>query len=189
MLKQKINDAVNQNKSFAEKLKNNLEGNNLTNIIKTSKNDDLIQERERERRSANLIIYSMIEDSDDQNNVKEHDKDFINSFLETIGVTSRPKQIIRLGKPNNDMKRPVKLSMNNSDEKEDIMSKLCNLKNAEDVYRNVSVRDDYTIEEREIIKEWVKKAEQKNNEENTNTWKVRGTPKNGLRLVKITKRQ
>ena len=73
----------------------------------------------------------------------------------------------------------------------------------------VSVRDNYTIEERELIKEWVKKAEQKNKEENTycifmlfkliysyiwgynNTqaWKVRGTQKKyGLRLVKITKR-
>ena len=68
------------------------------------------------------------------------------------------------------------------------MSRLGNLKNAEEIYHKVSIRDDYTIEEREIIKEWVKKAAQKNKEENTQSWKVRDTPKNGLRLVKITKR-
>ena len=78
--------------------------------------------------------------------------------------------------------------MTNSRDKDNIMPRLVNLKNAEEIYRKVSVRDDYTIEEREMIKEWVKKAAQKNNEENTQPWKVRGTPKNGLRLVKITKR-
>ena len=30
----------------------------------------------------------------------------------------------------------------------------------------------YTIEERELIKKWVNKAEQKNKEENTQAWKV-----------------
>ena len=69
------------------------------------------------------------------------------------------------------------------------MSILRNLKNAEEIYRKVNVRDDYTIEEREQIREWVKKADRKNKDENTDAWKVRGTPKNGLRLVKITKRR
>merc|ERR1712096_137933 len=101
-----------------------------------------------------------------------------NSFLDTIGVTSRPKQIIRLGKSNGERKRPVKLIMNNSEDKDSVMSRLVNLKNAEEIYRNLSVRDDYTIEERELIKEWVKKAEQKNKEEDTQEWRVRGTPKN-----------
>ena len=78
--------------------------------------------------------------------------------------------------------------MAKSGDKDTIMSRLGNLKNAEEIYRKVSVRDDYTSEERGLIKEWVTKAEKKNKEENTQAWKVRGTPKNGLRLVKITKR-
>ena len=64
-----------------------------------------------------------------------------------------------------------------------------NLKNEEDIYRRLSVRDDYTIEERDMIREWVKKAEEKNKAENTQAWKVRGNPKNGLRLEKITRRK
>ena len=32
------------------------------------------------------------------------------------------------------------------------MSRLPNLRNAEDIYRKLSVRDDYTLEERELIK-------------------------------------
>ena len=78
--------------------------------------------------------------------------------------------------------------MNNSADKDSIMARLGNLKNAEPIYKSLSVRDDYTIEGRELIKEWVMKADNKNKENNTQAWKVRGTPKNGLRLVKITKR-
>ena len=74
-------------------------------------------------------------------------------------------------------------------DKDTIMARLGNLKNAEDVYRKVSIRDDYTLEEREMVREYVKKAEAKNASENTQEWKVRGTPKTGLRLVRITKRQ
>ena len=183
-----INEALDKNNSYADKLKNNLEVNNFATVIKTTKNNDLIQESERERRSANIIIYGISEVSDNQNTAKEYDETFVHSLLGIIGITSRPKQIIRLGKPIADKARPVKLVMNNSTDKDSIMSRLGNLKNAEEIYRKVSIRDDYTIEEREIIKEWVKKAAEKNKEENTQSWKVRGTPKNGLRLVKITKR-
>ena len=68
------------------------------------------------------------------------------------------------------------------------MARLGNLKNAEEVYRKVSVREDYTQEEREMVREMVQKAEAKNAAENTNEWKVRGTPKSGLKVVRITKR-
>ena len=183
-----INEALAKNNSYADKLKSKLDVNSFAAVIKTNKNDDLIQERERERRSANVIIYGISEISaDNQNIAKEHDEKFVHSLLGTIGVTSLPKHIIRLDKPIAGKTRHVKLVMTNSRDKDNIMSRLVNLKNAEEIYHKISVRDDYTIEEREMIKEWVKKAAQKN-KENTQSWKVRGTPKNGLRLVKITKR-
>ena len=47
------------------------------------------------------------------------------------------------------------------------MRRLPNLRNADDKYRKVSVKDDYTIEEREIIKECQELANKKNEEENT----------------------
>ena len=73
--------------------------------------------------------------------------------------------------------------MNTREDKVLIMSRLINLKNADDQYRRVSVKDDYTLEERE----WLKKADEKNKLENTTDLKIRGTPKSGLRLIKITK--
>ena len=182
----KINEALDKNKTYAESLTKNLAITNLTSVIESTKNDDLVQENERERRATNLIIYGIKEVTD--NGLKEHDEQFVASFLDTIGIAMRPQQITRLGKPNEDKKRPVKLVMDSVDDKEQIMARLSNLKNADEVYRTLSVREDYTIKERELIREWVSKAEQKNKEENTHKWKVRGTPKNGLRLVRITKR-
>ena len=184
----KIDGVIGNNKSFAESITDNLTVNSITSAIKTNKNHEIIQEKEREKRSTHIIIYGVSEASD--NSPKEHDDNFVTSFLNTIGVVVvRPRQIIRLGKPNEKKKRPLKLVMNSDADKDTIMSRLCNLKDAEEVYRTVSVRDDYTIEERQLIREWLTKAEEKNKEENTQAWRVRGTPKNGLRLVKITKQR
>ena len=186
-IESKIDKVINHNESYASKLKDhNKEVNNITNIIKASKNDDLVQEREREKRSANLIIYGISEVC--ENNLKTHDEHFISSFLDTIGTASRPSQIIRLSKPSKGKSRPVKLVMRNEKDKDSVMSRLVNLKNAEDVYRKLSVRDDYTLEERDMVREWVRKAAEKNQEENTQAWKVRGKPKNVLRLAEIAKR-
>ena len=84
------------------------------------------------------------------NNIIDSDTRFIYLFLKAIGITEHPKLIVR----------PGKLVMNSSEEKAKIMSRLPNLRNAEDIYRKLSVRDDYTLEERELIKEWVHKAEE-----------------------------
>ena len=185
----KLTDAVEQNRSYASSLRASPEVvNNFESIIRSTKNNELIQKKEREKRAANLKIYGINEESDEQRDLKEHDNNFINSFLGVIGISLRPNQIIRLGKVSETRKRPVKIVMNNSADKNSIMARLGNLKNAVPIYKSLSVRDDYTIEERELIKEWVMKADNKNKENNTQAWKVRGTPKNGLRLVKITKR-
>ena len=77
--------------------------------------------------------------------------------------------------------------MKTTQEKDEIMSRLVNLKNAEEKYRKISIKDDYTLQERLLVKQWLNKAAEKNQAENTNQWKVRGNPKNGFRLVKITK--
>ena len=74
-------------------------------------------------------------------------------------------------------------------EKDSLLSRLPNLKNADDQFKKISVTDDYTIEEREEIKTWVEKAKEKTlNEDGNFIWKARGTPKNGMRLAKIARR-
>ena len=142
----------------------------LTTAFRNSKNEAVVQEKEREKRSTNLIIYGIGESS--EGDPKEHDKTFVASLLEKIGVAQRPKQLFRLGAQADGKTRPVKLIMETEADKDTIMARLGNLKNAEDAYRKVSIRDDYTVEEREMVREYVKKAEAKNLAENTQEWKV-----------------
>ena len=98
---------LHKNKTYADSLKNDLTITNLATVMKTTKNDDLIQERERERRSANLIIYGISEETE---NVIDSDTRFISSFLEVIGITERPKMIVRLGKPNEGKQETSKIN-------------------------------------------------------------------------------
>ena len=95
---------------------------------------------------------------------------------------------MRLGNANPDKKRPVKVILNNIDDKEKIMSELNKLKNADPTIRRISVRDDYTLEERKLIQTMNEEAKKRNEAEKVTHWKVRGTPKNGLRVVKVTTR-
>ena len=78
--------------------------------------------------------------------------------------------------------------MTSETEKEKIMGKLNKLKNKEE-FSGVSVTEDYTIAERELIREFNQTAKNKNSVEDPNyVWKVRGNPKNGLTLMKFRKR-
>lgn len=181
-----IPETVNENyKSFKDVLKNNLPStNNESNIrviMNENRNEQLVQERERRLRASNIIVHGVNESEQD-------DKDYVSLLFRTLGVQSEPESITRLGKPEPDKIRPLKIKMKSESEKDHLMSRLVNLKNAEDRFKRISVTDDYTAQEREEIRRWVDKAREKNLDENGQfTWKVRGTPKNGLRLARIAR--
>ena len=166
------------------------DGKDLASALKRSRNAELIETQERQKRENNIIIYGIGETLASENvPLNVQDKEFISSLLETIEADVTPKLIIRLGQANDQTNRPVKVVLNTTADKRKIMTNLNKLKNAEQTYRFLSVRDDYTIEERELIKSFTEEAKRKNLEGNTNVWKVRGTPKNGLHVVKITTRK
>ena len=114
------------------------------------------------------------------------------TFLETLGVTSTPESIVRLGTIRPEKIRPLKLKMRSVEDKSVLMSRLPNLKKAEDIYRKVSITDDYTVEERDEIRKYVqdsKTANEKESPDSKYVWKVRGDPKNGLQIKRFFKRQ
>ena len=63
--------------------------------------------------------------------------------------------------------------LRSNEEKDDFMSKLWRLKYVKDKFNRISITHDYTLEERKTIKEWVKKAKQRNmNENEMYIWKL-----------------
>ena len=116
--------------------------------------------------------------------IKKNDEALVSQFLTKVGSTKTPVSISRVGKNigNNMNKRTMKIVMTSSDEKDFIMENLKQLKGSE-VFGKIRVTDDYTNGERDLIRLWVKEAEQKSATAVNKVYRVRGDPKNGLRLV------
>ena len=179
-----------QGRSYADCVTNQsgISGNDFRDIILATKNDELAEESERKRRGKNLIVHGKHEQTSDD------DKEFINQLIKDLQVGAiNVKQIERLGNINGNNGRPIKLVFNNEGDKEKVFHNLRNLK-GKNYYQGVSIKEDYTYNERLLIKKFVEQANSKNKEEeskNTNIiWRVRGTPKNGLTLkwfIKIQK--
>lgn len=163
---------------------------NVHNIIREAKNKELEEERQQKLRANNIIIHGVEEADVDEKSRKKCDEVFVTTFLQDIYVHVSTKTIVRLGQKNPGKRRPLKVSFTTVEEKERVMGNLSSLKGKED-YKGISITEDYTIEERNMIKNWTDKAIQKTNEEPAESnivWKVRGNPKNGLWLKKFQKR-
>ena len=80
--------------------------------------------------------------------------------------------------------------MNTEEERNRILSNL-RILNGIPEYKNIIVTEDFTITERRMIKDWSDKAKvkKKKNEspDSKFVWRVRGSPKNGLRLKRFPK--
>ena len=156
------------------------------NIIREAKNKELEEERQKKLRASNIIIHGVSE-STVENEGKKRDEEFVRSFLQDIYVYIQPRSVVRLGQ---EKLRPIKVSFTAVEEKERVMENLTSLK-GKDIYKGISITEDYTIEERKILKDWTEKAKQMNRNEPTDSncvWKVRGNPKNGLWMKKFRKR-
>ena len=71
--------------------------------------------------------------------------------------------------------------MHNVANKEMIMWNLWKLKNSDDKFKKLRITEDYTQEERSLIRSFVEKAKVKSQEESNHQyiWRVRGTKKTG----------
>ena len=92
----------------------------------------------------------------------------------------------RIGSNQTDKVRPILVQLNNEEEKIRVMKNLRKLKDVQ-MFTGISITDDHTLAEREMIKAYRMKAKELNNENiNSDTIiRVRGSPKNGLFLKKI----
>ena len=148
--------------------------------VTTMRNAELVEKQEKEKRTNNFIIYGLSETQGDNTNLQENDKVLIKSFLQTIEVGVTPKQVMRLGRKEGEKNRLLKVIMSNSDDKEKVMSNLNKLKNANENLRCISVRDDYTQEERNLLKAMNDEAKKKNEQDNVTHSRVsRKRPEGG----------
>ena len=85
-------------------------------------------------------------------------------------------------------RRPIKVTMKNTADKHKVMDNLRLLKGTTHEFGRISITDDYTKTQREQIKKYSQMAKEKSDQSEEFIYKVRGNPKNGLRLVKFTRK-
>ena len=78
--------------------------------------------------------------------------------------------------------------MKTKNDKANVMKNLSKLKGTIKEFGKISVTDDYTQTEREQLKKWNDDAKAKSQKDDQYVYKVRGDPKNGLRLVRLSKK-
>ena len=159
--------------------------------MENQKNQQLVEENDQKARSCNIIIHGVVESTSENNNdAKISDEGFFTSLLETIGVAVTVKSVSRIGKLDRAKKRRIKVYLGSEVSKINIMKNLKNLKGNE-LYTGISITEDYTVAEREMIRKMSEEIKTKNSQELPNSkyvYKLRGTPKNGLQMKRFLKR-
>ena len=145
-------------------------------------------EEEQEKRAKNFIIHGADEYGENAKEIQEADDDYVKEILDHLGSSYKQVKIMRLGKPNERKKRPIKVTMDTKECKEKVMSNLKKLKGTEEYFGKISVTEDFTQTERDTIRDWNDKAKAKSDEDKEYTYKVRGDPKNGLSLIRFAKK-
>ena len=131
-------------------------------------------------KKKNVIIHGIEED-------EGTDEEKLNEIFRTTNLIYNPTSMFRLGTKSTNKIRPIMLRMKTISDKEEFMSKLWMLKHAKMQYKKLSITHDYTQEERMVIKDFVEEAKKRNLSGTKGfKWKVRGTPRQGMRLIKIT---
>ena len=159
----------------------------IRKIIRNERNEEKVELMEKERRSSNFIIHGAEEFGATSEEIKEADTLFVNDILKHLRIKSKPVSVTRLGKIEKGKYRTLKIVMSNSENKEMVMANLNKLKGTGDTFGWISVTDDYTNMEREQIRNKVTEAKELSKKNPNRIFKVRGEPKNGLRIVSYTK--
>ena len=204
-LEQKIDQSLSKNedtcsRTFAEivQAKSDDENNHdqslksfgveLRSIIAEEKAIQQKEDEERKRRSCNLIIHGASESSFDNTKVHEiFDKSYVDDLFKVIQAdTVKIKRIGRIGTRAPGKNRPMKVTLAEVSDKQNIFKQLKNLK-GKISYTGISITEDFTMNERKMIKKWRQKMDERNKNESKggSKWRLRGSPRTALRLVKI----
>ena len=155
--------------------------------LQEAKNDEKVEDNEKETRTRNFVIHGSEELGENTNQTKDKDKQYICDILKKLEVPNQPESVARLGAPTKTGKRPIKVIMKSKEDQQLVMKNLRRLKGTEPELGKISVTEDYTQNERGQIKEWNKKAKELSANDKEYQYKVRGDPKNGLRLIRLAR--
>ena len=188
-LEKKIDDVVGkpvEKTTYAQVAKKYMDeqSKEIKNIIRKGKEEDLWIKST----ACNIIIHGVEEWMDDDEIGGMSDKDYVEKIvLKEMGLNFEIARIHRIGvltkeREDNEKYRPMKVQLKSEDDKIKVLKGLHKLK-----IDQIRITEDLSPSERQQVKEWWKKADEKNlqNKDQTIRWKVRGSPRSGLYLKKF----
>ena len=160
---------------------------NFRDIARMAKLEELEEENQKRLRQNNIVIHGKKEN---ETTTSGSDEEFVNALLKELCVGAvKAKFMVRIGKIENGKARPLKVTFHNENDKVKVLDNLKQLKGKSE-FGGISIKEDFTISERNLVKEYVQKANEKNQSEPVDSeyvWRVRGSPKNRLFLKKVMK--
>ena len=170
-LEEKLDEVMKEYKSYAETVSQShiamnaapqtTKSPDLRKIMRDEQNAQLAAETDIKLRSCNILMHRIAESTiGDNHQAKQRDGKYVSNFLQTLVVNKEYKAAYRLGKidaTKEQSARPIKVVMHSDEDKDLVMGNLKELKGKEQ-YKGVSISNDYTIKERNTLKEWVEKA-------------------------------
>ena len=170
--------------------------NNIADVSKSlvDVKRDVDEQKEKEQRSANIIMYNVPESASEQSQDKIKDDqqfclDVFNKVLKVKINAADIKRTVRLGKRTDSVNRPLLMQFRDRILKNMIMESLSALKEADEPYRKLIFAHDLTKKEREDCKSMVAEAKEQENKDTSGEfiYRVRGVP-GSFWIVKIKKR-
>ena len=176
-----IQEISKSKRSYATAAKNDEKWSisNMKQLIRSEKIEEQLEDQRKLSKDDNIIIHGVNEDE----NID--DAHFVNQLLKDLNVNTQPNYVGRIGKESSST-RPIKIVFKDSHVKYRLMKRLKELKQHKR-YSKLSITDDMTRMERDLVKGWKKKADERNQRETNKdyVWRVRGSPREGLYLKKI----
>ena len=152
----------------------------LKEAIKDAWKEEEAEEYDKMKRIKNVIIHGLPEQPSNE------DLNWATTLLQDTHAHANIKRVSRIGKANTETNRPLLISLKNENEKLALLGNLSALRDYEK-YKGISVTEDLTIEERKLLKTLSLEAKERNKDEKSGTWRVRGSSKNGFYLMKTKK--
>ena len=176
-------------KTWADHSKIDQQPTNFKSIVQEALETKEKEDKKKEEREYNLIIYRIPEsDAEEGNDRKKHDEDFIKEVSKiTKSESVEIASINRIGEKKAEGNRPVRVVLKNKTGKSKILENAKLLANAESKYKAISISADYSKEQRALIKAKVEEAKKLSEEDLEYVHKVRGPPWD-LRIKKFPKR-
>lgn len=171
-------------KSYAAATSANVQvpNDNIKTAVKEVHEEEAAEERDKIRRSKNIIIHG-VEDPTTEDATKK-DEAWVKTLIEKLHVKINIKYISRIGKSVDGKKRPLIVTLNSEEEKMNVFGNLPALKGI-DAYKGMSICEDLTPAQRKKYKEAAEDAKARNQTEKDGVWRVRGFAKNGFGVKKI----